>query len=107
MSKKTAHTEVAEPITAALPEVPVAEAAEQTAEKESVVYLGPSIDRTVNHGTVFKAGELPAYLEAKIRQVPAIRGLIVPISRYAEVAREITLPTGRYRTLYDTVKNSK
>ena len=45
MSKKTAHTEVAEPITAALPEVPVAEAAEQTAEKESVVYLGPSIDR--------------------------------------------------------------
>ena len=104
-TKKKVTAETAEPITSVLPDAAVAEAGVQ--EKESTVYLGPSIDRAINHGTVFKAGELPAYLEEKIKQIPAIRGLIVPTSRYAEVAREIKLPTGRYRTLYDTVKNSK
>lgn len=100
----------AEPIRAVLPEMIEAQgeaAPEPEQEKESVVYLGPDIDRTVNHGTVFQGGELPGYLEEKIKQIPAIRGLIVPVSRYAEVAREITLPTGRFRTLYDTINSAK
>ena len=45
-------------------------------------------------------------LEKKIKEVPAIKGLLVPISRYAEVAKEITLPEGRYRTLYDIVSKA-
>lgn len=100
----------AEPIRAVLPEMIEAQdeaVPEPEQEKESVVYLGPDIDRTVNHGTVFQGGELPGYLEEKIKQIPAIRGLIVPVSRYAEVAREIALPTGRFRTLYDTINSAK
>ena len=100
----------AEPIRAVLPEMIEAQdeaVPEPEQEKESVVYLGPDIDRTVNHGTVFQGGELPGYLEEKIKQIPAIRGLIVPVSRYAEVAREITLPAGRFRTLYDTINSAK
>ena len=100
----------AEPIkTAAVTEAPETEPAETAAAEvqeapEAVVYLGPDIDRLVNHGTVFEGGELPEYLTDKIKEIPAIKGLIVPVSRYAEVAREITLPEGRFRTLYDTVK---
>ena len=93
--KKTA-TE-AEPIRTAPIETPAV-------EPEAVVYLGPDIEGLVNHGTVFDGGELPDNLNAKIGEVPAIKGLIVPVSRYAEVAREITLPEGRFRTLYDLVK---
>lgn len=99
----------AEPIRAVLPEMIEAQgeaAPEPEQEKESVVYLGPDIDRTVNHGTVFQGGELPGYLEEKIKQIPAIRALIVPVSRYAEVAREIRLSGSRCRTLYDTISNT-
>lgn len=98
--KKTA-TE-AEPIMTAPVEAPGTDEARQ--EPEAVVYLGPDIDRLVNHGTVFEGGTLPDYLNEKIKAIPAIKGLIVPVSRYAEVAREITLPEGRFRTLYDLVK---
>ncbi len=112
--KKTATTE-AEPIRATVvtdeeiadvnteAEAP---AAAPEPEPEAIVYLGPDIDRLVNHGTVYERGIIPEYLEKKIKEVPAIKGLLVPISRYAEVAREITLPEGRYRTLYDIVSKA-
>ena len=112
--KKTATTE-AEPIVATVvtDEEIASEnteaAAPETApepEPEAVVYLGPDIDRLVNHGTVYERGIIPEYLEKKIKEVPAIKGLLVPVSRYAEVAREITLPEGRYRTLYDIVSKA-
>ena len=72
----------------------------------ATVYLGPSIEKIVNHGTVFEGGILPAALENKATEIPAIRGLIVPTSRYAEVARDVKLPDGRYRILYDTVSKA-
>jgi len=73
---------------------------------EAMVYLGPSIDKVVNHGTVFEGGILTAALQQKAAEIPAIRGLIVPTSRYAEVARDVKLPEGRYRILYDTVSKA-
>ena len=112
--KKTATTE-AEPIRATVvtdeeiadvnteAEAP---AAAPEPEPEAIVYLGPDIDRLVNHGTVYEGGVIPDYLQKKIEQIPAIKGLLVPVSRYAEVAREITLPEGRYRTLYDIVSKA-
>ena len=107
--KKTVTTE-AEPIKAVMidepaEEVTEAQAAEEPAEepKEAVVYLGPSIGKFINHGAVFEGGVIPAYLEEKAREIPAIKGLIVPVSRYAEVAEKITLPEGRFRTLYDLI----
>ena len=69
---------------------------------EPVVYLGPAIPRLISHGTVFSDGKIPAYLEAMAKKIPAIRGLIIPVSRYAEAAKELRSP-GRLKTLYDAV----
>jgi hypothetical protein len=69
---------------------------------EPVVYLGPAIPRLISHGTVFSDGKIPAYLEARAKKTPAIRGLVVPVSRYAEAAQELHRP-GRLKTLYDIV----
>lgn len=109
MSVKKQTIKEAEPVRTVLPDA-ASEApakAPKEAEPEATVYLGPSIDKVVNHGTVFRRGEISGALEEKIKEIPAIRGLIVPISDYARVAREITLPEGRYRTLFDKVKASE
>ena len=72
----------------------------------AVVYLGPDIYRVANHGTVYANGIIPAHFEEKIAEVPAIRGLIVPVDQYAEVAKAVTEPTGRYSFLYNIVLNA-
>lgn len=123
MTKRTAKSNA--PITAALPEEAAAQkpetqgedtaaetgeaapepetAAEPEKPKEAVVYIGPTIERLVNHGTIYEGGVIPEYLEEKIREIPAIRGLIVPVSELAYAAREITREDGRYKMLYDMV----
>lgn len=78
-----------------------AEKPEVEEQAEDTVYLGPDIkDININHGKVFKNGTLPNFLAERIKEVPAIKGLIVPVSRYAEVARAVTLPDGTYSMLY-------
>lgn len=78
----------------------------KSAGAAAVVYLGPDIYRVANHGTVYANGIIPAHFEAKIAEVPAIRGLIVPVDQYAEVAKAVTEPTGRYSFLYNIVLNA-
>ena len=105
--RKTEAEELEEVMPVSEPEQEPAPAeAPAPAPAEPVVYLGPDIERVVNHGTVFADG-LPWALEEKIKEIPAIKGLIVPVSRYAEVAMKVTLKEGRYRTLYDTVKKAR
>ena len=82
-----------------------AEAPREEALK-ATIYMGPSLDKIVQHGTIFADGTLPGILEAKIKEVPAIRGLIVPFEQCAQVARAVTLPDGRYRMLYDMVQGT-
>lgn len=97
--------EVQDPIveTAPVDEPVLADALEETPEViEAVVYLGPAIPKLINHGTVFSDGVIPPYLEAKISKIPAIKGLIVPVSRYAESERALKVP-GRLKTLYEAV----
>ena len=75
--------------------------AKKTEQPENVVYLGPNInDININHGRVFVGGVLPEFLEERIKEVPSIKGLIVPVSHYAEVAQAVTMPDGRYSMLY-------
>ena len=111
---------VAPPISAVLvedgsPDAPVeaggAGAVEVQAEasKEEIgatIYMGPSIDRIVQHGTIFAGGVIPGILEDKIKETPAIHGLIVPFEQCAQVAKAVTLPDGRYRMLYDMVQGT-
>jgi len=82
-----------------------AEAPREEALK-ATIYMGPSLDRIVQHGTIFADGTVPGILEAKVKEVPAIRGLIVPFGQCAQVAKAITLPDGRYRMLYDMVQGT-
>jgi len=82
-----------------------AEAPREEALK-ATIYMGPSLDRIVQHGTIFADGTVPGILEAKAKEVPAIRGLIVPFGQCAQVAKAITLPDGRYRMLYDMVQGT-
>ena len=82
--------------------VPQAAGSKAAKPVEAVVYLGPAIPKLVSHGTVFSDGKIPAYLEAMAKKIPAIRGLIVPVSRYAEAAKELR-SQGRLKTLYDAV----
>ena len=98
--------EVQEPaIEAATVEEPVADALVETPEIiEAVVYLGPAIPKLINHGTVFSDGVIPPHLEAKISEIPAIKGLIVPVSLYAESERDLKVP-GRLKTLYEAVSS--
>ncbi len=115
------NTTVAPPISAVLVEDGVpADAVEMTEEVAEVqteaealapeikatIYMGPSLDRIVQHGQIFEDGVIPGILAAKIQEVPAIRGLIVPFEQCAQVTRAITLPDGRYRMLYDMVQGT-
>lgn len=84
------------------------QAAEAPAKGEikATIYMGPSLDRVIQHGTIFEDGAIPGILEDKIKEIPAIRGLIVPFEQCAQVARAVTLPDGRYRMLYDMVQGT-
>ena len=114
MKKKTKE---AAPVAVPAPEEAAVETpavAEEPAPKEekkakkpeapkTVVYLGPNIEFVVNHGTVFTDG-VPEPLQAKIQQIPAIKGLLVPLDKYADGETEIARG-GRLKALYDLVKS--
>ena len=56
-----------------------AETQKTAAAPQPVVYLGPTLEHVVAHGTVFTHG-LPEALTAKIEEKPFINGLIFPVS---------------------------
>lgn len=93
--------ETAEETTAPPEETAGQQEPEKQEPPEDVVYLGPNInDININYGRVFAGGVIPEFLEERIKEVPSIKGLIVPVSRYAEVAQAVTLPDGRFSMLY-------
>lgn len=53
-------------------------------EPETVCYIGPTIPGTVQHAAFFRNG-LPEHLEKAIEKCPAIKGLLIPISKLASV----------------------
>lgn len=65
----------------------------------TVVYCGPTIPGAAKQFTVFRAG-LPDTLAERIRAVPALGGLIVPLDRYPEAQRQLREGTGSISTLY-------
>ena len=56
---------------------------------EIKIYAGPSLYRWgLHHGSTY-TGELPATVQAAIEKCPAVRDLIVPVSRYMSARTEI------------------
>ena len=80
------------------------EATAKKAPAEAVAYVGPDIKNVAINGTVY-AGELPEALRKKMEDIPAIKGLLIPISRLAQASVEIA-NGGALRTIYDTVEKA-
>lgn len=62
--------------------------AKTTAQPEAVAYCGPTIKGIAAQGTVFVNG-LPDKLTEKITEFPALKGLIVPRSKFAETRARV------------------
>lgn len=97
-AEETAAVAAAEETTATA----TAAAAETTAASEPVAYLGPDLKNVAINGTVYIGG-LPAALQAKIKEVPAIKGLIVPISSMATAGVAISTQGTALNNLYNAV----
>lgn len=69
-----------------------------------VAYVGPDIKKVAINGTTYIGG-LPVELQKKIDQVPAIRGLLVPISKLAETGVAIATKGTALNTLYEAVQD--
>lgn len=52
----------------------------ESSTTEPVAYVGPNIKHVAQSGTVY-IGDLPAALTAKIEEIPAIKGLLIPVSK--------------------------
>lgn len=71
-------------------------------EGSSAVYLGPPVSG-IKTGTVFTAG-LPEALEKLKEQCPAAGILIVPVRRYAEVYRKLSVSGCAQAIAYQKIK---
>lgn len=103
-TKKTTATEVEETaaVTAAEEVAATAATAETVAAAEPMAYLGPDLKNVAINGTVYIGG-LPAALQAKIKEVPAIKGLIIPISSMATAGVAIRTQGTALNNLYNAV----
>lgn len=103
-TKKTTATEVEETaaVTATEEVAATAATAETAAAAEPMAYLGPDLKNVAINGTVYIGG-LPAALQAKIKEVPAIKGLIIPISSMATAGVAIRTQGTALNNLYNAV----
>lgn len=103
-TKKTTATEVEETaaVTAAEEVAATAATAETAAAAEPMAYLGPDLKNVAINGTVYIGG-LPVALQAKIKEVPAIKGLIIPISSMATAGVAIRTQGTALNNLYNAV----
>lgn len=89
---------------------PAAQQAQAAKTGGPVVYCGPSVKRLVSQYRVFSAG-LPSYMNEFVAAHPAVRGLIVPISKFAETRRDLENPKSAaailYKAVRDELKNEK
>lgn len=69
---------------------------------EAMAYMGPDIKNVAINGTVYTGG-LPTGLQEKIKEIPAIKGLIIPISGLAAANVAISTQGTALNTLYKTV----
>jgi len=64
--------------------------------KSPSIYIGPNLPGGALYtNTVFRAGVLPAHLQALIAKVPAILDLIVPVENRSASIRRINVPGNR------------
>ena len=89
-------------MTAAGAEARVAAGKAKEGKKEPVAYVGPDIKNIAVNGTVYIDG-LPEPLQEKIRDVPALKGLLVPVSGLAAAGVAIATQGTALNHLYHAV----
>ena len=72
------------------------------AAAEPVAYIGPDLKNIAINGTVYVCG-LPKALQEKIEEIPAIKGLVVPISNLANAGVAIRTQGTALNNLYNAV----
>jgi hypothetical protein len=69
--------------------------------KEPVTYMGPDIKNVAVHGTTYTDG-IPESLTKKVEQVPALKGLLLPVSKLATASVAIATAGTALNNLYNT-----
>jgi hypothetical protein len=78
---------------------------EQTQEQPASAYFGPSLPgKMLQHGQIFKNGELPAALVEQIKDIPGIMNLIVSQDWFAVAHAEETRPGSLIHSSAQNVK---
>lgn len=67
--------------------------------RESVMYVGPSLERIVQEGTVFRNG-YPEKFKRVLNSYPILQDLIVPVESLAEVKKSIRNPESDISMVY-------
>ncbi len=70
--------------------------------QEPMAYIGPNIKNIVFKGTVFEGG-IPEPLKDKISKIPALKGMLVPVSNLAAAGAEIARQGTTLNNLYQAV----
>lgn len=63
----------------------------EPAQKEVVIYIGPSIKNVVSTGTVYNNG-LPKFLKEEIERQPVLKSLIIPVGKLADIQNDLRIP---------------
>ena len=72
------------------------------AAPEQVVYIGPKIPGVVSQASLL-TGRNTAHLTEKIKAIPAIESLIIPLDSFAEARKERQSGAGRIVTICNIV----
>lgn len=71
---------------------------------ENVIYLGPDIPNVVNSSTVFADGVLSDAVNEKIKELPILSNLFVPVSGMVEKVKELNNAGSFANTIYARIK---
>lgn len=72
-------------------------------EAATVVYCGPTIPGVANQFTFYRNG-VPAAMEEKAEEIPAIRGLLVPLEQLPETMKKLRGGFGHAYRLHNLVQ---
>ena len=88
--------------TSVAPVQPETKTTKRTTQKETVMYIGPSIKNVVTTGTLYNNG-LPEILKKEAEKQPAIKSLIIPMSELTAAQKELATPGSALKIIYDKV----
>ncbi|MDY3230594.1 MAG: hypothetical protein SOX46_03310 [Clostridiaceae bacterium] len=67
--------------------------------KQTMVYIGPSIQNVIVTGTAFYGG-YPPHIEAALRRHPYLNDLMVPVQELSHARKEVRNPESALGRIY-------